>query len=555
MYLGLDVGGTHTDAVLIQDGSVISSSKTVTDHGNLISSVRRALDEVTSGIHRSDITKVNLSTTLSTNAIVQGKTEPVGVVVSSGPGISPSVFAVGDNYHILDGSIDHRGSVVKNLDEKALAAVVKKMKSLRLFAAVTKFSTRNPDQENHIASAIGPCDFITLGHSLSGQLNFPRRINTAYFNSTVWRVYNAFADAIEKSIRELEITSPVCILKADGGTIPLQMSRKFPVETILSGPAASVMGIVGLCDISEDSIILDIGGTTTDIAIFASGHPLIERQGITIDAKPTLVRSIETRSIGVGGDSVITFRDGKVMTGPERRGPCMAEGGESPALIDAMNVLGHVAHGDVEKSRHGIDNLARTCGITSAELAGAALNDALESILRAVAGMLDELNSKPVYTIQEMIHGTVISPERVYLMGGPALGFKTLLADRFKLPVEVPESYQIANAIGAALARTTFSAELFADTLRGMCVIPALGTGHGIDQRYTLNDAKVEARRELCRYMAQHNVDVVEDDIDITESSEFRMLAGDYSSGKDIRVRCQLRPGVTMSMKCGQRGI
>jgi len=106
-----------------------------------------------------------------------------------------------------------------------------------------------------------------------------------------------------------------------------------PVESILSGPAASVIGTMALCNITEDAVMLDIGGTTCDIALFADGAPLIEKDGICIDDRNTLVRSLKTKSIGIGGDSVIKINGTTVTTGPERLGMSMAEGGNNPLLL------------------------------------------------------------------------------------------------------------------------------------------------------------------------------------------------------------------------------
>ena len=255
LYLGLDVGGTHTDAVLIGEKGIVSHYKAVTDHDNLLLSVRRAIEEITRDADRKKIKRVNLSTTLSTNAIIENKLEDVCVITSSGPGIDPGNFKIGSFFYMVGGSIDHRGTEVMGLDEKAISSIAGEAakKKIRTFAAVTKFSTRNPDQENAIGRAFDDLsDFTTLGHKLSGQLSFPRRIVTAYFNSAVWRMYNKFADAIDEGLRELGIEAEVNILKADGGTMPIALSRSKPVESILSGPAASVMGIVALCDITQD---------------------------------------------------------------------------------------------------------------------------------------------------------------------------------------------------------------------------------------------------------------------------------------------------------------
>ncbi|HOD16303.1 MAG TPA: hydantoinase/oxoprolinase family protein [Spirochaetota bacterium] len=547
LFLGLDVGGTHTDAVLIGDKGIVAHYKAVTDHDNLFLSVRTAIEKISGEAERKNIKRLNLSTTLSTNAIVENKLEDVCVIISSGPGIDPEQFRIGRYFYPVSGSIDHRGKAVSGIDAASVARIVGEAasKKVRTFAAVTKFSTRNPDQENVIAAeAKGKSDFITLGHKLSGQLGFPRRVVTAYFNSAVWRIYNGFADAIDACLTELGILAEVNVLKADGGTMPFSLSRGVPVETILSGPAASVMGIAALCDITQDCVVLDIGGTTTDIAVFAGGVPLIEKDGISLQNYPTLVRALRTRSIGVGGDSVIRATAKGVTVGPDRKGPAMAAGGKEPALVDAMNARGIISYMDVKKSRDGIAALAKKKNMTPQKLADAAIDSAVAAIRADVNAMLEDINNRPVYTIHEMLEGAQLAPKKLYVMGGPAEAFREKLAGAFGLPVVLPKNFEVANAIGAALARTTIDIELFADTGRGELLIPNIDVRQKVASGYTLKDAERDVRIHLANHLKGLGLTVSEADTEIIESSSFNMIDGYYSAGKDIRVKCQIKPGV-----------
>jgi N-methylhydantoinase A/oxoprolinase/acetone carboxylase beta subunit len=546
-YLGLDVGGTHTDAVLIGGEGIVSHYKTVTDHDNLLLSVKKAIEEVSRDTDRKNIKCINLSTTLCTNAIVENKLEEVCVLVSAGPGIDPDNFKIGNHYHVIDGSIDHRGTEVKGLDmdhvSRVAGAALKK--GLRTFAAVTKFSTRNPDHEDLIAREVGrSSDFITSGHKLSGQLSFPRRIVTAYFNSAVWRIYNSFADAIDGGLRDLGFESGINILKADGGTMPFSYSRDIPVESILSGPAASVMGIAALCDITRDSVMLDIGGTTTDIAIFADGAPLIEKDGISLRENPTLVRALLTSSIGVGGDSAIRVKGTAVSVGPERKGPAMAAGGRVPTLVDAFNLKKVTSFMDVKASSRGISELAKKSGLTSDRLADDAIKFATNRIKSEVEGMLEKIRNRPVYTIHEMLEGKSISPAEVYIMGGPAEAFRKEFAGWLGAKVIIPKNYDVANAIGAALAKSTIDIELFADTGKGIALIPNIGIRQSISKNFTVKDAERDVKKHLAEHLSSLGISIKENDTEIIESSSFNMVDGFYSVGRDIRVKCQIKPGV-----------
>jgi len=550
MLLGIDVGGTHTDAVLIDENKgIISKFKVKTDKNNLLDTVITALREVTSGFDVKKIVNVNLSTTLSTNAIVENRLEKTALFISSGPGINPSNFCIGKNTYIISGSIDHRGNEVAALDTDALGKALAECRKegIKVFAAATKFSTRNNSHENEIADIIKKdSDYTTMGHELSSQLSFPRRAATAYYNSAVWRIYNSFIDAIMGGLKNIGIEAPVNILKADGGTMPLAVSRKIPVESILSGPAASIMGIIALSSIKDDSVILDIGGTTTDIAVFAAGSPLLDKEGTSLDGIPTLVRSLQNRSIGIGGDSVIKISGSDLTVGPEREGPCMADGGDAPALVDALNYKGIINYMDTARSSEGIRALAKKSKLSPDDIADKAVDFSIRKIKDEINRILEEINQKPVYTIHEMVHGHKIIPKKMYLIGGPARALSAVMSDG--IDILVPENYDVANAIGAALARTTFETELFSDTGKGKMVMPNIGVEEQVSRKYSLEDAEADAKRHAREYLEKAGYKIKDSDITIIESSNFRMINDYYASGNDIRVKCQVKPGVVMHL-------
>ncbi|WP_027184118.1 hydantoinase/oxoprolinase family protein [Desulfovibrio inopinatus] len=552
MLLGIDVGGTHTDAVLVSKNGIVASAKIRTRHDDLLSSINDALSAVLSDTPASAVTRLNLSTTLSTNSIVEGRTEPVGVFVTGGPGIDPEEYRIFSHYYPITGVIDHRGEETGALDMAAIERGLEQCRQdgVKVFAGIGKFSVRNPEHEQKIKEAVHPtADFVSLGHEFSGQLGFGRRIATAAYNCAVWRLYNRFADAVQSSAVKLGLQAKINILKADGGVMPLSLSRSMPVESILSGPAASVMGIIAVCDVNHDSVILDIGGTTTDIAVFADGAPLIETEGIAIGDRPTLVRALKTRSIGIGGDSAVHIENDRVLVGPKRLGPAVAEGGETPTLLDALNVLDLASHGDVDASLKAMDTLAREHGLEATVLADYAVSYAVNRIREEVASFLQEINAKPVYTIFELLEGKVISPQQIYIMGGPAKAMTEPLSDAFTQTLVVPEYYSVANAIGAALSRPTMSAELFADTDQGRMVIPSLHVTTDVSRSYSLEQAKLDVAEHL-----REHLDVVEMEdagafIEVTSASSFNMVSGMYTTGRNIRVKCQVRPGIVDDFK------
>lgn len=548
LLLGIDVGGTHTDAVAAGEDGIKARVKVATVHENLLSSIQNALEAITAEVDPAEIQQLNLSTTLSTNSIVEGTIEKVGMLVSAGPGLDPASIMPCENFHIIPGAIDHRGTETCPLDESSLDSAVKTCldDGIKIFASVSKFSPRNPSHEKTIQLALKDnADFITLGHKLTGRLNFPRRIATAYYNCAVWRIFNNFADAVSGTLDKMGLGHvKVNILKADGGTMPFGLSKDLPVQSIFSGPAASVMGIIALCEITQDSIIYDVGGTTTDIAVFVDGAPLIERDGIDIGSHPTLVRALKVRSIGIGGDSAISIEDGIVKVGPNRLGPSMAFGGEIPTLTDALIWKGTCCCGDMNCSKSEFAEFAAANNLSADDLSARVIESAVNTIHKATREMVSEINSQPVYTIHELLENRRIVPRKIYMMGGPAEALKENIFQKFQLSTEVPENYDVANAVGAALTRTTTDIELFADTEKGVMFIPSLGYRENIPRGYSLQDAEKDAMNHLLSHLGDLNIASAGENAQITASSSFNMINGYSTVGRNIRVKCQIKPGV-----------
>jgi N-methylhydantoinase A/oxoprolinase/acetone carboxylase beta subunit len=549
MLLGIDVGGTHTDAVLLDTNGLVDSAKVVTNHDDLLSSVRAALEAILTDRGPIDLERFNLSTTLCTNAIIQNELSDVGVLVSAGPGIDPNFFRIGQHYSVIPGGLDHRGTEIQSLDlDRARQTVDDWLgRDVRVFAAINKFSPRNPSHEKQMAELLdGRADFLTLGHTLSGQLNFPRRIATAYYNSAVWPIFNGFANSVHQCLQEFGLSPQLNILKADGGTMPFEQARQTPVESIFSGPAASIMGITSMCDIHEDALLLDIGGTTTDVAVFADGDPLIEAESIELEHRPTLVRAMKTKSIGLGGDSCITVQDGQLGIGPKRLGACLAQGGPAPTLVDALNSAKCFAYGDIEASDKGMQELGGSLEMSCEGFSWQVIQSFCRRIKEDAQAMLREINERPVYTVHEFLEYRKVAPKRLYLMGGPAEVLAPYISQEFGLPVVVPDNYAVANALGAAIARPTQQAELFADTEKRTMSIPVLGVFQDISSRYSLEQAKTDVKNHLRQAMADRfHMEVTEQEAEIIEESEMSMVKDIYSVGKDIRVKCQVKPGIS----------
>lgn len=557
MILGIDVGGTNTDAVLLDRQGLVASAKVITNHDDLLSSVYSALEEVLKDQNQINLDRLNLSTTLCTNAIVQNELEEVGILVSAGPGIDPENYRMGNNYYVIPGALDHRGTEIKALDVDKAKEVVEEYfkKGLKVFSVVEKFSTRNPDHEKKLAQLFDQrANFLTMGHTLSGQLNFPRRIATSYYNSAIWPVFNKFANSIMDSMPRFDLSPQLNILKADGGTMPFVQARKTPVESIFSGPAASIMGIIALCEILEDAILLDIGGTTTDVGVFAGGSPLIEAENVELEHRPTLVRAMKNKSIGLGGDSGIVAQEDSMQIGPKRYGPCLAMGGPSPTVVDALNCVKCFQYGDVQASNQGMSDLAEQMGCSQEEVSWKSISQFCQKLRQSTDEMLKEINERPVYTVHELLDYRKIKPQKIYIMGGPAQVLAPYIKQEFGLPVIVPDNYEVANAIGAAIARPTRQAELFADTEKRTLTIPELEVYDSISGSYSLDKAKKDVTNHLSDFMkTRFHQEIDPEEVEIIEESSMNMVKGAHNVGQDIRVKCQIKPGIAPEYKTAVR--
>ena len=548
MILGIDVGGTHTDAVLLEYFKVKKKTKVPTNQLHLVSSLIGVMDAILLDEDPGKLERVVFSTTISTNAIVQGKADRVGMIVASGPGLAPESVRVNEDTRFVSGYMSNRGIEVAPVKKGEITEALSELKEAGIghLGVVGKFSTRNPAHENEI-DALTRSDFkhVSLGHRMSGNLNFRRRIATTYLNASIYDLYNRFVAEILDFAQRTGLAAPVYILKADGGTIEIRQSADQPVLTILSGPAASILGIMSLADCSgSDAIAMDMGGTTTDIALLADGVPLLEPLGVTIEGHKTLIRGLKTRSIGLGGDSRVRVDQGELCIGPRREGSAAAFGGPYPTPTDAMIILGLTEIGDRAKAESAVAEIAGKMNLSVPETARAIFEKTCQGVASAVTTMIEEINNKPVYTIHELLEEKKLRPSRLFLVGGPAAAVAPRLGEILGCEYIIPQDAEVANAFGAALARTTAEITLTAETERGNLTIAEEGLQMKIPAHFTRKDILkigTEKLRERARKLGAREEDI---EVEIVEDQEFNMVRGFYTTGKNIRLKAQVKPGL-----------
>ena len=312
--LGLDTGGTYTDAVLINESqNIVASAKSLTTHSNLIEGLRDAAEAVLSKDF-IPITLVSVSTTLATNALVEGRGRPVCLILI---GFSESQMQranlqqalAGDPYFFLDGGHDAAGKKLAELDltilEKHIANVAERVDA---FAVSSVFAVRNPEHELAVMELIKAKTGlpVSCGHMLSSGLDAPRRALTALLNARLIPMISSLLLAASQLLQEHKIDCPLMVVKGDGSLVSADVAQESPVETILSGPAASVVGAQFMCG-DDTMLVADMGGTTTDIAMVEQGSPRLDPNGATVGGWRTMVSAIDVKTYGLGGDSAIIY--------------------------------------------------------------------------------------------------------------------------------------------------------------------------------------------------------------------------------------------------------
>ncbi|WP_040671902.1 hydantoinase/oxoprolinase N-terminal domain-containing protein [Rhodobacter ferrooxidans] len=332
-FLGVDTGGTYTDAVVLDAASdrVIGSAKSLTTRADLALGVGGAVDAAlaAAGVAPGDVAMVSLSTTLATNALVEGQGGRVALIfigfdaadLARG-GLTEAL--AGDPVILLAGGHSHAGTEAATLDLPRLEAEVTQLGPLVMgFAVAARFATRNPAHEVAARDLIRRVTGrpVTCSHELSANLNGPKRALTAVLNARLIGMIDRLVTACEGHLAAIGITAPLMVVRGDGALISAAMARERPIETILSGPAASIVGARWLTGVA-DALVSDIGGTTTDVALLKDGLPEIDPAGARVGGFRTMVEAVAMRTTGLGGDSEVHLLtaglQGGLRLGPRR---------------------------------------------------------------------------------------------------------------------------------------------------------------------------------------------------------------------------------------------
>ncbi len=335
IFLGVDTGGTYTDAVLLKDEkTVLATAKSLTTRHDLAIGIAGAIDAVLkeSGVAAADIAMASLSTTLATNALVEGQGRRVALIAIgfsdsdlTRQGLAESLK--GDPVLKLAGGHGHAGQEAAPLDLPCLEAGLAKIaENVSAFAVASQFATRNPAHEIAARDAIIELTGkpVSCSHELSARLNGPKRAMTAVLNARLIGMIGHLISAAEGLLQARGIKAPLMVVRGDGALVSAEMARLKPIETILSGPAASLVGARWLTG-QADALVSDIGGTTTDVAVLRNGKPKIDPLGARVGPYRTMVEAVAMHTTGLGGDSELSMTStgliGGLHLGPRRLMP------------------------------------------------------------------------------------------------------------------------------------------------------------------------------------------------------------------------------------------
>ena len=449
MYkLGIDVGGTNTDAVLIDENlHVVADLKRPTSgdiYDGILDAVRAVLEQ--SGVDRSQIGQAMLGTTQCTNAIVERKhLAPIGILRIGAPatlGILPMVdwaediqkIAVGSA--VVGGGFEYDGKELAPFDEAAARAFFLEMKEkgVKSIAISCVFSTVRNDHELAAAKlcrqVMGDDVHVSISSEI-GSMGLIERENATILNAALWQVAERFTEGFARSLAEEGITNADVYLSQNDGTLmTMEHARRYPILTIACGPTNSIRGASYLSSL-KDAIVIDVGGTTTDLGVIQNGFPRESSVAVTIGGVRTNFRMPDVVSIGLGGGSIVRQHpDGSVTVGPDSVGyeitkKALVFGGDVMTATDIAVRLGMVALGDASRVQDIPQDLAEK---------------AMDAIRTLVEDAIDAMKVSSADSDVILVGGgSIILPEK---LAGAANVVK-------------PEHFGCANAIGSAISKVS----------------------------------------------------------------------------------------------------
>lgn len=553
MLIGIDIGGTFTDGVVLDDNKVKIVVKIPTSP-NIACSIQQVLGELIKNIDKDKIERIVLSTTVITNLSAGSKKIPVGLILLPGPGVNPYSLKIQGPTVVIRGAVDYRGRIIETLDFQEVRTGLEKLLRQGIYhvGIVSKFSQRNSALEDQIEKIIlseYPQVILLKSGQVHGLLNWVRRANGTFYQLLAADEYRLFIDSIATTIDHFQLSCPVYILKADGGTLPLERSAQHPLESIYSGPAASILGALATGGENLTAVTIDIGGTTSDLGIILEGKPLMSSKGALLNGYPLPCRALAVSSLPLGGDTSLTVRHGKVILA-ERIGPAYCLSGPAPTITDALVYLGLSDIGHKELAYTAIESLAAEAACSPKQLAENALDFFVAALEAKLDRMFTQWEEEPAYRVWQINTEKIERPRKLVCIGGPAKGLGKLWGEKKGWEVSIPEYSAVANAIGAALAKTTLRLDFYADTQQK---IYSTNLG-GIRGQLMKPLRNIDDAHTLCRKLfseISESWGITENDNEILYEEGLNIIRDWTTAGKIFQIGMQTVPGLKSYLSQG----
>lgn len=488
--LGIDVGGTNTDAVILDENNAVMAKCKEATTLDVSTGIKNAVEHVLkeSGIDPGNIADAMLGTTHATNAIVERKgLSRVGVVRLSGPsgyGIPPYIDWPEDlletlnfTYEIVKGGYEYNGALISDTDKDEIKAALEKVKKhgIDALAVSCAFSPVNSEQEvlvQEMAKEMFGQDFpVTLSHEI-GSIGLIERENAAILNAAIRNLADQAYGSFQNVLADHGVKADLFITQNDGTLMSIEYAKKYPVLTIASGPTNSLRGAAYLSGI-KDGIVVDVGGTTTDVGVLSKGFPRESSSAAEMGGVRTNFRMPDLLAVGLGGGSIVKGKGETLTVGPQSVGykihtESLIFGGPTLTATDIAVAAGLARLGDASKVED-ID-------------AGT-----VKETMAAITAMAEEVIDKMKVSAEDV---------PVIVVGGGSI----LIPEKLKGASNVvkPEHFEVANAIGAAIAQVSGSIDgVFDVTTKG--------------REAVIEEVKDMAKKEAVKAGADENtVEVVE---------------------------------------------
>ncbi|WP_320671377.1 hydantoinase/oxoprolinase family protein [Patulibacter defluvii] len=482
MRIGIDVGGTNTDAVLMDGASVLAKTKTATTAdvtGGIVTAIEALL--ASSGVDRADLGAVMIGTTHFTNAVIERRRLAPTAILRVGLPATLAVApfedwpadlrqAIGGEARLVHGGNEFDGRELAPLDPHEIAGVVDELVAagVESLAVAAVFAPIAPQIEQRVGALVAeraPGLTVTLSHEI-GRLGLLERENATAINASLRPLAAATVASFRASLRELAIDATLYLTQNDGTLMSADLAERFPVLTFASGPTNSMRGAAFLSG-RQDALVLDVGGTTSDIGALVGGFPRESAVGATFADVRTSFRMPDLISFGLGGGTIL--RGDEPRVGPDSVGYAITErarvfGGDVLTATDVAVAGGRATVGDAERV---------------ADLDPALVERALTAMRAMTEDALDRMK-------------LARDPEPLIVVGGGSILVPEQLAGASE--VLRPEHFEVANAVGAAIAQVSGEVDRIAPLAEGREQILAAARGEAIE-RATANGARADSVR------------------------------------------------------------